>query len=387
MTTFRRKMTSVLLATVMALGLPVSAFAASYEDVGAGAWYKEAVDFVSERGIMTGTAEGVFSPDALTTRGMVVAMLYRMEGEPSLTNYPSLGYPYEDVDVNAYYGHAVYWARYHEIVSGYSWEKFGPNDPVTREQLAAILYNYGAYKGLDMSEHASSMAFVDFGDISDWALAAIEWNVAQGILGGNENHELLPRYSATRAQVASVMMRMVNVLENPSSEYPKDVTSLPLDLPTDFIYASGAGAWASGFTLNSNLAFAGNYHDTDMGPMEVFYSYFNGQFSPNITQLNDYTYRLTLESIDVYGDEAYPGGDFVDEYGLHHIYVDRPVGLEMDASGGGGICMEYYLYTPEAPVATMNETFFATRPWLRNRTTLDCYGLENAATHQGFFAS
>ncbi|MDO4281969.1 MAG: S-layer homology domain-containing protein, partial [Peptococcaceae bacterium] len=110
-----------------------------FTDVSAGAWYYDPVRFVYSEGLMTGTSATTFSPNLTTTRGMIVAILYRMEGEPDLSN-ENLGYPFADVDANAYYGDAVYWARMNGIVSGYSSDAFGPTDSITREQLAAILY-------------------------------------------------------------------------------------------------------------------------------------------------------------------------------------------------------------------------------------------------------
>ncbi|MDO4279989.1 MAG: S-layer homology domain-containing protein [Peptococcaceae bacterium] len=183
-----------------------------FTDVSADAWYIDPVRFVYSEGLMTGTTATTFSPNLTTTRGMIVAILYRMEGEPDLSD-ENLGYPFADVDASAYYGDAVYWARLNGIVSGYSSESFGPTDSITREQLAAILYNYAAYKGVDTSARADLSSYTDAGTISGWATDAMQWANAEGIVNGMSASELAPKGNATRAQVAAMLQRYVeNIL-------------------------------------------------------------------------------------------------------------------------------------------------------------------------------
>ncbi|MDO4281267.1 MAG: leucine-rich repeat protein, partial [Peptococcaceae bacterium] len=179
-----------------------------FTDVSAGDWFYEPVQFVFAQGLMTGTSATEFSPNLATSRGMIVTMLYRMEGEPDLSD-EILGYPFADVDANAYYGDAVYWARLHGIVSGYSSESFGPNDSVTREQLAAILYNYATYKGVDTSARADLSKYADAGSISGWATDAVQWVNAAGIVNGMTDTSLAPQGEAARAQVAAMLQRCV----------------------------------------------------------------------------------------------------------------------------------------------------------------------------------
>ncbi|MDO4281428.1 MAG: S-layer homology domain-containing protein, partial [Peptococcaceae bacterium] len=183
-----------------------------FTDVSEGAWYIDPVRFVYSEGLMTGTSATTFSPNLTTTRGMIVAILYRMEGEPDLSN-ENLGYPFADVDASAYYGDAVYWARLNGIVSGYTSERFGPTDSITREQLAAILYNYAEYKGVDTSARNDLSSYSDSGSISGWATDAMQWANAEGIVNGMTATELAPKGNATRAQVAAMLERYVkNVL-------------------------------------------------------------------------------------------------------------------------------------------------------------------------------
>ncbi|MDO4281296.1 MAG: S-layer homology domain-containing protein, partial [Peptococcaceae bacterium] len=179
-----------------------------FTDVSADAWYIDPVRFVYSEGLMTGTSATTFSPNLTTTRGMIVAILYRMEGEPDLSG-ENLGYPFADVDANAYYSDAVYWARLNGIVSGYSSDAFGPTDSITREQLAAILYNYAAYKGADTSARADLSAYSDSGSISGWATDAMQWTNAEGIVNGMSATELAPKGNATRAQVAAMLQRYI----------------------------------------------------------------------------------------------------------------------------------------------------------------------------------
>ena len=174
-----------------------------YTDVDPDAWYAEAVAYAVEKGLMTGTSSTTFAPEATLTRAMMAQILYNLEGKPSLDN-EVLGYPYADVDADAWYADAVYWARKAGLVSGYSEEKFGPNDPITREQLASILCRYAAYKGKDVSAKADLSTFTDASSASTWAVDSLKWAVSEGILSGKGNGRLDPTGTATRAEVAQM---------------------------------------------------------------------------------------------------------------------------------------------------------------------------------------
>lgn len=175
-----------------------------FNDVSANDWFASAVDYVTGKGMMNGTADNTFSPKANTTRGMVVTVLYRLENQPS-TSAAS----FTDVASGAYYANAVAWANANGIVSGYGSGKFGPNDKVTREQLAAILYRYAQYKKYDVSvgEDTNILSYNDAQSISTYAIPAIQWACGAGVVTGKSGSKLDPKGNATRAEVAAMLMR------------------------------------------------------------------------------------------------------------------------------------------------------------------------------------
>lgn len=177
-----------------------------FVDVPEDAWYYDAVRYVNENGLMAGTSANTFAPDLPTTRGMIVTILYRLEGSPNIEN-EIWGYPFKDVDANAYYATAVYWARMNGIVAGYSDELFGPNDIITREQMATILYRYSQYKGCDTTAKADLSKYTDAAQVGSYAVDAIRWANAEGLVNGTSATTLTPKGSATRAQVAVILTR------------------------------------------------------------------------------------------------------------------------------------------------------------------------------------
>lgn len=174
----------------------------TFNDVSANDWFASAVDYVTGKGMMNGTAANTFSPKANTTRGMVVTVLYRLENQPS-TSAAS----FTDVASGAYYANAVAWANANGIVSGYGSGKFGPNDKVTREQLAAILYRYAQYKKYDVSGANSLDGYTDAQSVSSYAVPALQWANAAGVVTGKSGSKLDPKGNATRAEVAAMLMR------------------------------------------------------------------------------------------------------------------------------------------------------------------------------------
>lgn len=173
-----------------------------FNDVSANDWFASAVDYVTGKGMMNGTAANTFSPKANTTRGMIVTVLYRLEHQPS-TSAAS----FTDVASGAYYANAVAWANANGIVSGYGSGKFGPNDKVTREQLAAILYRYAQYKKYDVSGAKSLDGYTDAQSVSSYAVPALQWANAAGVVTGKSGNKLDPKGNATRAEVAAMLMR------------------------------------------------------------------------------------------------------------------------------------------------------------------------------------
>ena len=174
-----------------------------YNDVPQGVWYAEGVNYVSQKGLMNGVGNNRFAPDETITRGMLVTILYRMENSPYVSNTTK----FEDVKPGSYYEKPVIWASDSSIVSGYDEKQFGPDDPVTREQVATILYRYTGFKNNDTSKSASLSKFSDTGNISRYAVNAMCWAVAEGLISGTDRGTLDPKGSATRAQLATIIMR------------------------------------------------------------------------------------------------------------------------------------------------------------------------------------
>ena len=179
-----------------------------FRDVSKNDWYHDAVAYVYENGLMSGTSRTEFSPNAATTRGMIVTILWRQAGKP-VVNYAMR---FEDVASGSYYEEAVRWAASIGIVNGYSETAFGPADPITREQLAAILYRYAKYQDKDVTASASLDSFSDAASVSGYALDAMRWGCGMKLING-ANGKLDPTGLATRAQVAAILQRYCENVE------------------------------------------------------------------------------------------------------------------------------------------------------------------------------
>lgn len=180
----------------------------AFQDVVSGDWCYDAVRYVFEKGLMNGTSATTFTPNAPTTRGMIVAILYRLEGSPAagLSQF-------SDVGSGAYYASAVSWASANGIVNGYGDGTFRPGNPITREQMAAFLYRYAVYKNRAGSARADLSAFADAGQIASYAVEPLRWANAAGLINGVTANTLSPAGNATRAQVAVILSRFAqNVL-------------------------------------------------------------------------------------------------------------------------------------------------------------------------------
>ena len=185
-----------------------------FTDVADTAWYADAVQYVYENGLMTGVSESEFAPDGTATRGQIVTILWRLAGSP-VVNYAMR---YADVDEGAWYGEAVRWAASTGVVTGYSESSFGPNDAITREQLAAILYRYVKTQGQGFTGMwYFPLRYDDAASISSWADEAMHWCVMKGLLNGTSETALSPQLTATRAQLAAILQRFC--------ELPKDTAS------------------------------------------------------------------------------------------------------------------------------------------------------------------
>lgn len=179
-------------------------FLGTFDDVKKQNWYYDAVKFVYNADLFKGTSENLFAPNALMTRGMLVTVLYRLEGRPVI----SADTGFTDVDSGAYYAKAVAWAKANGIVNGITSTTFAPNGSITREQIAAILYRYANYKKYDTTARISLNAYTDAGQISNYAREAMSWAVAAGLVNGRTVSTLVPQGTATRAEVATLLMRL-----------------------------------------------------------------------------------------------------------------------------------------------------------------------------------
>ena len=197
-----KRMLSVVIGLALALALSAPALAAvedtSFADVDAGAWYADAAVYCRNNGLMSGTSGTTFSPDTAMTRSMLATVLYRLAGSPAVTGSDA----FTDTIDGAWYADAVLWAFQSGIISGYGGGLFGTNDPVTREQIATILWRYS---GSPTAE--TGTAFVDADTIASWAVSAVEWARANGYVNGVDGNRFDPSGTATRAQVATILMR------------------------------------------------------------------------------------------------------------------------------------------------------------------------------------
>lgn len=179
-----------------------------FTDVDTGEWYHEAIDYVIVNDLMNGEGDDIFAPLTNLNRGMMVTILYRLEGEPAVSGTSV----FSDVAADEWYTDAVVWAAANGIVNGYGDGTFGPLDDITREQMVVILYRYSNYKGYDVSSDGILIGFADSTDTSDWAEAAMKWAVGTGLIQGKGNDVLDPLGTAIRAEVAQIFMNFCKKL-------------------------------------------------------------------------------------------------------------------------------------------------------------------------------
>ena len=205
-TACRRAIALALILVMLAGILPATASAAGnprFDDVRPADWFYSSVETVCGKGLMTGTSARTFRPDLPVTRGMLVTILYRLENYPKTAS----GSPFADVAAGSYYEKAIRWAAANKIVTGYDAAHFGPDDALTREQLAAILYRYAEAMGYDVSSGLSHTLYADAAEASGYAQTAVDWAIAEGFLKGKDGWKLCPKAAATRAELAVILTR------------------------------------------------------------------------------------------------------------------------------------------------------------------------------------
>lgn len=242
-----RRTLSVLLALCMLLGLlPFGVFAAQedFSDVPADVWYAADVAYASEHGLMNGVGDGRFDPDGTTTRAMLVTILHRLEGMPTAAKSA-----FSDVPAGAWYTAAVDWAAANKIVEGMDAATFAPASPVTREQLAVILYRYANFKGMDTAQKAELSAFSDAASVSGWAADAMAWANAAGLVNGVSKTELQPQGSATRAQAAAILARFDRMVK--AAEAKPGTVTLSVD-KTDATVTEPKQTFTGAYTVEND---------------------------------------------------------------------------------------------------------------------------------------
>ncbi|MDO4314367.1 MAG: S-layer homology domain-containing protein [Oscillospiraceae bacterium] len=185
-----------------------------FTDVSEEDWFYEAVKYVIQKGLFNGTSETTFSPYKTMSRGMLVTVLYRLDGSPEASG----ANPFTDVPADMYYVSPIIWGTQNGIISGYGNGLFKPDSPVTREQMVTILYNYAKYKGYDVSLVKGLDNFTDRDRVSSYAVRAMQWAVANGTVTGTSDTTLSPKGGSTRAQVAAVLMRFDESVVSPAGK-------------------------------------------------------------------------------------------------------------------------------------------------------------------------
>ena len=180
-----------------------------FTDVSEKDWFYGDVMFVYENGLMLVTSKTLFSPHGTATRGMMATILWRMEGSPA----PKGKNSFTDVEAGKWYADAITWTAENSIFAGYGKDKFGPDDPITREQLAAIFYRYADYKGYDLTVKGNLDKFKDADKITDYAKTAMQWAVGSGLVKGKSGNLLDPQGTATRAEIAAMLHRFIEKYE------------------------------------------------------------------------------------------------------------------------------------------------------------------------------
>ena len=222
-----------------------------FTDVSEKDWFYSDVMFVYENGLMLGTSKALFSPHGTATRGMMATILWRMEGSPA----PKGKNSFTDVEAGKWYADAITWTAENGIFAGYGKDKFGPDDPITREQLAAIFYRYADYKGYDLTVKGNLDTFKDADKITDYAKTAMQWAVSSGLVKGKSGNLLDPQGTATRAEIAAMLHRFIEKYELVQGKAPGglmgwiDPKRLQIPKTGD---SSVLGLW--GFSLCTSLA-------------------------------------------------------------------------------------------------------------------------------------
>ena len=362
-----QKTSALLMAAAITFSAGLTASAENtniYPDVNRGDWFYPYVKNVSEQGLMTGYKSGDFGVTDNLTRGQFATVLWRIEGAQSV------GYDgrYPDVEEGIFYAAAAKWAGDNNIITGYENGYFGGEDEITREQVATILSRYAAITGKTVTK-GNIYDFPDGGQVADFAKDGVADAVGSGWITG-DNGCINPKGTVSRAVSATLISRYTSDFIPPVFE----------SMPEQFVFTSGAGGWQTELILADDGTFTGEYYDSDMGDTgsrypngTVYICNFSGSFTQP-EQVNDYTYKMNLESLQI--ERTPEETEYRD--GVRYIYSE-PYGLDN--------ADEFYIYTPGAPVSDLPYTFVL---WtyaladMQNAETLPCYGIYNEGGGAGF---
>ena len=211
-----KRIGALLLALILTCSLSVTAFASledtGFSDVDADDWFAESAVYVRDNGVMNGTSDTTFNPNGTTNRGQIAAILYRAAGSPAVSGAAD----FPDVTAGAYYADAASWAAANGIVTGYSDGTFGPGDPITRQQLTAILWRYAGSPAAE-----SGADYADESTIASYAVTAVDWARDTGVITGRDGNVFDPNGRATRAQAAVILHRYLELLGSGAEETPE----------------------------------------------------------------------------------------------------------------------------------------------------------------------
>ena len=295
-----RRTLAALLAVVSVLSLGSSALAAEWKDVPKGSWYESYVNTVVEAGLMNGTGENVFSPDATLSRAMFVTILNRAAGNTNVFSNTV----YTDVQVGAWYDRPVQWAETQGIVNGYPDGRFGVNDPLTREQMFTILYRYISANGKAEAPANALDRFTDKGEVSAYAVDAYRWAVAQNVFYELEKNALNPKEACSRAEAAAVIARF---MENADKNYNKltraDLEAAVAELGVQYHLKNSKFQYDSqNMENNFGRYYGGHYRLTEVAAPE-----YGTDDSTIYSVCSDYCYKSYFSALGyrMFGAETY----------------------------------------------------------------------------------